>query len=181
MILRFFRKDSSAEAVSALYARATAAARAPGLYLALGLPDTLEGRFEALLLHVVLVLRALRRLPPPADDVARDLTDAFFGDLDGTLREMGVGDVAVPKRMTSLAAAFYGRAEAYDRALAAGDRAALAASLARNALGREAPAFALARYVEEADRAAAAQSLEDLFRDGPAFPPPDRFAAGDAP
>ena len=57
-------------------------------------------------LHVILVLRALRDLPPPADDVAKDLTDAFFQDIDASLREMGIGDIGVPKRMKKLAARF---------------------------------------------------------------------------
>jgi cytochrome b pre-mRNA-processing protein 3 len=181
LILRLFRKDTNNEAVGGLYARAAAAARAPALYLSLGVPDTLEGRFEALSLHVVLILRALRRLPPPAGDVATDLTDRLFSELDGSLREMGVSDTSVPKRMKNLAGAFYGRAEAYDSALAAGDRAALAGSLARNVLGREAPALPLARYVEEADLALMAQSLDDLFRNGPDFPRPDRFPPEDTP
>ena len=74
-------------------------------------------------LHTILVLRALRELPPPADEVAKDLTDAFFQDLDASLREMGVGDTVVPKRMKKLAAAFYGRAHAYDAASRRGRRA----------------------------------------------------------
>ena len=181
MILRLFGKDPRREAIAALYGRVAAASRAPGLYLQLGVPDTVEGRFESLSLHVMLVLRALRVLPPPADEVARDLADALFRDLDAALREMGVGDTSVPKRMKTLAEAFYGRARAYDAPLDAGDAKGLSESLGRNVLGREGPADRLAHYALEADRRLRMQDLDGLLRDGPQFPDPDAVAREDTP
>jgi cytochrome b pre-mRNA-processing protein 3 len=181
MILRLFGKDPRREAIAALYGRVAAASRAPGLYLQFGVPDTVEGRFESLSLHVMLVLRALRVLPPPADEVARDLADALFRDLDAALREMGVGDTSVPKRMKTLAEAFYGRARAYDAPLDAGDAKDLSESLGRNVLGREGPADPLARYALEADRRLRMQDLDGLLRDGPQFPDPDAVAREDTP
>ena len=131
VIFSLFRKDPRRVAIAALYARIATASRAPGLYAALDIPDTLEGRFESLSLHMVLSLRALRNLPAPADDVAKDLTDAFFQDMDASLREMGVGDTVVPKRMKKVAESFFGRALTYDPALNGDDEAALAEALGR--------------------------------------------------
>src|SRR5918995_2014863 len=175
MIFSLFRKDPRAQLVEGLHRRIDDAVREPALYLRLGVPDTPEGRFEALALHLVLVLRALRRLPPPANDVAQDLVDAFFRQLDASLREMGVGDVGVPKRMKRLAQAFFGRAAAYDRALDEGDRDALAIALGRNVLGGD-TASGLAAYALAADRKLAGRDLDALLSRGVPFPPPERFA-----
>nr|WP_205789768.1 ubiquinol-cytochrome C chaperone family protein [Microvirga makkahensis] len=162
-------------AIATLYARIADASRRPGLYAALGIPDSLEGRFESLSLHMVLSLRTLRELPPPADEVAKDLTDAFFRDMDASLREMGVGDTVVPKRMKKVAAAFYGRAQAYDPALTSADVAELAEALGRNALGSDAPAMMLARYALAADKGLKGVTLDVLLESGPAFPAPEAF------
>ncbi|GJD53441.1 hypothetical protein OPKNFCMD_6216 [Methylobacterium crusticola] len=175
----FRREDARRRAIEALHIRINAAARVPALYLDLGVPDTVEGRFEALCLHVWLVLRHLRRLPAPAADVAQDLVNSVFAQLDSSLRELGVGDMGVAKRMKKLAQAFYGRAAAHDAALDAGDRPALAAALARNVLGRDEPAAAggLAAYVAAADAALAGVGLDAMMAEGPLLPDPAAFAA----
>jgi len=180
MILSLFRRDPRRTLIVTLYARVAGAARAPGLYAALGVPDTVEGRFEALSLHVMLALRALRAAPPPADEVAGQLAEAFFRDMDAVLRESGVADAKVPKRMKTLAEAFYGRARAYDGPLDARDESALGEALARNATAG-APADGLARYALAADRVLRAQGLDELVRAGPRFPAPESFAAGGRP
>lgn len=176
MIFRLFRKDPQRILIASLYKRVAEASRVPGLYAGLGIPDTLEGRFESLSLHMVLTLRALRLLPPPADDLAKDLTDAFFQDLDASLREMGAGDTVVPKRMKKLASSFYGRAHAYDAPLDRKDEAALALALGRNALGSDAPASPLARYALTADLDLKQADLASLLERGPVFPNPEAFA-----
>lgn len=173
MILGFFRPDSR-PAVETLYRRIAAASRHPALYLHLGVPDTLEGRFEALTLHMVLVLRALRRLPAPANEVAQELVDLMFRQLDVSLREMGVGDTMVPKRMKTLAQAFYGRAQAYDSALESPDRSKLAETLGRNIREGGRPAEGLARYVMASEADLGASRLDRLLNEGPAFPPPEK-------
>jgi cytochrome b pre-mRNA-processing protein 3 len=173
MIFGLFRGNRRRIVVATLYERVAAAARSPGLYERLGVPDTLEGRFEALTLHVVLTVRALQRLPSPAHDVAADLTDAFFRDLDSSLRGMGIGDVSVPKKMKRLAEAFFGRVRAYGGPLDAGDEASLAAALGRNVRGDEAPAPDLARYALAAERGLSVLDLSALLDDGPRFPQPD--------
>lgn len=178
MILGLFsRSEARRRTIETLRLRTSEAARAPGLYLALGAPDTIEGRFETLCLHVVLVLRRLRQLPAPADEVGQEFVDAVFAQLDAALRESGVGDLGVPKRMKKLAAAFYGRARGYDAALDAGDEPALAESLARNVLGvPEAAAGApLAHYVMATSRDLEASDLDRLLGQGPRFPAPEAF------
>ena len=172
MIGRLFGRTSPRERmIRDLHVRINAAARAPALYTALGVPDTVEGRFECLSLHVILVLRRLNRLPDPAADVAQDLINAVFLQLDSSLRESGIGDFGVPKRMKKLGSAFYGLAAGYDAALDAGDPSALAGALARNVLGVEAAtdAAGLARYVMASDRALAALDLATLMEAGPRF------------
>jgi len=171
-----FRRDPRRAIIARLYERVATASRQPGLYLELRVPDTLEGRFEALALHMVLALRALRAMQAPADEVAKDLTDAFFRDLDASLREMGVGDTSVPKRMKTLGEAFFGRAHAYDAALNAGDAEALAVALGRNVTGSAAPAHPLARYAVAADGAFKSLSLETVLDQGFSFPSPGTFA-----
>lgn len=176
-LFNLFRPNARRIAVATLYKQVADAAREPALYARLGVPDTLEGRFEALALHMILMLRGLRGKPQPADDLARELSEAFFRDLDASLREMGVGDTKVPKRMKTLASAFYGRASAYDPVLDRADEAELAATLGRNALGSDAPATALARYALAADRALKATPLDMVLRQGPPFPSPETVLA----
>src|ERR1700722_5951612 len=94
----------------ALHDGAVAQARAPALYAAMGAPDTTEGRFELLVLHLVLLIERLEHDGEQAASQA--VFDVFVSDLDGALREMGVGDLAVPRRMKNLIAIFYGRARA---------------------------------------------------------------------
>lgn len=144
-LLRRRRDDGT----GALYAAIVAQARRPVFYVDLAVPDTVEGRFELMVLHCGLVVARLGR-----DDATREtgtrLAEAFFDDMDRTLRETGVGDVTVPRKMKKIASAFYGRLTAYE---AAGDRAALAEALARNVYDGAAPAGAaeaLATYVEAA-------------------------------
>ncbi len=125
-------------------------AREPLFYRDLGVPDTVDGRFDLLVLHLWMVLR---RIKPTQDgaDLSQALFDHFCDDMDANLREMGVGDLAVPKRMQAFGEAFYGRAAAYDLALASG-REPLAQALCKNILNGEGIATArrLAIYAETA-------------------------------
>jgi cytochrome b pre-mRNA-processing protein 3 len=113
-----FRLRSRSSAGRALCDSAVAQARAPALYARLGAPDTIEGRFELLTLHVILLVEALRPRGEAAGPTSQVLFDAYLADLDGALREMGVGDLSVGKRMRELGQAFYGRAAAYRQAFA---------------------------------------------------------------
>src|SRR6201996_3923019 len=122
-----------------LYAAAVAQARQPGLYEPLGAPDTPEGRFELYTLHVVLILRRLKRQGPQAAETAQGLFDAYLRGLDDGLREMGVGDLSVGKKMRKLGEAFYGRAKAYDDALAEPDPAPAVRALVARTLYADLP------------------------------------------
>src|SRR4051812_46321929 len=148
---KHFRKPPSPPAtIEAIYGMIVAQAREPAFYAAFGVPDTVDGRFDMLLLHLWMVLRRLLR-SGDGGELSQMLFDHFCADMDGNLREMGVGDLTVPKRMQKFGEAFYGRSMAYDTALAAG-AAALAEALCKNVLNSRdaAQARRLARYVEAA-------------------------------
>jgi cytochrome b pre-mRNA-processing protein 3 len=115
-----------------LYTAAVAAAREPALYQSLGVADTLDGRFDLVCLHAYLLVRRLQREAEPGPALAQAVFDAMFSDMDVSLREMGVGDLSVGRRVRAMWEAFNGRAHAYDAALVAGDSAALEAALVRN-------------------------------------------------
>jgi cytochrome b pre-mRNA-processing protein 3 len=180
-MLRLFRKSPRRQVIETLYQRIAAASRAPFLYVDLGVPDTVEGRFEAVTLHVTLVLRRLRELPSPADQVAQDLVDCFFRHLDASLRELAVGDLAVPRRMKTLGEAFTGRSRAYDEALNERDGDGLAKALARNVLGTGEPAHDLASYVRESESELTSVDLNGLLRKGPRFAEAPAGRQGDPP
>ena len=164
-VKRWFRPDPVREAGAALYTDCVRAARAPALYADLGVPDTQEGRLDLLMLHVFLVTRRLRGEDGP---LGQAVFDAMTRDLDDTYREEGYGDAKVARYVRTAAEQFYGRGQAYERALTEGDDAALADALARNAYADEgADAKGLAAYARRA-----AESLDaDALRAGrAAFP-----------
>jgi cytochrome b pre-mRNA-processing protein 3 len=132
------------------------------LYRSMGASDTVEGRFELLTLHVVLLLDRLKAQP----DLRQALFDTYVSYLDGALREMGVGDLAVPKRMKALAAAFYGRARAFEEAFVAlPDETQLRDVLARTILCGQAGADVepLTAYTAGARDRLAGIGLDRLF------------------
>lgn len=163
MIVNLFRKDLKNEPIEALYRRVVEASRRPHLYESLGIPDTAEGRFESLTLHAVLVLRRLKALPAPADDVGQSFVDVLFRELDAALRVLGVGDLSVGKRIKKLAQAFYGRAASYEAALAASIGEALEEALVRNVLGENGRPAELAADIRHLDATLATWSLDDLL------------------
>jgi cytochrome b pre-mRNA-processing protein 3 len=136
--------------IEAIYGMIVAQARLPAFYQRYGVPDTVNGRFDMVLLHLWLILRRLQTCGKGAA-LSQALFDRFCSDMDANLREMGVGDLTVPKRMVKFAEAFYGRTAAYDAALQAGGDD-LARALARNVLldADAARAEPLAAYVRAA-------------------------------
>lgn len=181
MIFGLFGKRASRRSpVDTLFARVAEASRLPALYIEGGIPDSFEGRFESLTLHVFLVLRRLRELPPPAAELAQEFVDACFAYLELGFRNGGVSDIAVPKKMKKIGQMFYGRVQAYEAALATSGPGALAEALGRNACAAEA-APALAAYMLTAQEQLASAGLDDILsRDDlfPAFVAPE--AAHDA-
>ena len=126
-------------AAGGLYVALVEQARRPEIFLACGIPDTPEGRFEMVLLHAFVVMHRLKQDRPVAGLLAQDLFDLMFDDMDQNLREMGVGDLSVGKKVKRMARAFYGRIVAYEKAIDAQDDAILAAALTRNLYGGRPP------------------------------------------
>ena len=115
-----------------LYSAAIAVARRPVFYRDFGVQDSVDGRFDALSLVVILVMRQLKNCGDAGKEISQQLFDSMFADMDLSLREMGAGDIGVSKRVRIMAEAFMGRLEAYVTALDSDDPAALAAALQRN-------------------------------------------------
>jgi cytochrome b pre-mRNA-processing protein 3 len=149
-----------------LYESIVERARQPVFYTGFGVCDSVEGRFELYSLHVILLLHRLKGQGPQAADVAQILFDIFIGQLDHALREIGVGDLSVAKKMRKLGEAFYGRAKSYDAALDAEDGAELEALIGRTVFegaGEAGRVGALAAYVRRVQAALAAEPLETLL------------------
>jgi cytochrome b pre-mRNA-processing protein 3 len=190
MILPGFRRRSQARIIAALYGAVVAQARSPVFYADYGVPDTVEGRFDLIVLHLVLLLRRLGQETGKETDpgkslgqnlgqsLGQDLFDEFCRDLDANLREMGVGDLAVPKRMQRFAEAFYGRQSVYGEALAAADRGDFEKALARNIYqGSEGDdAARLAQYARAVVADLDAQRDDALNRGDVTFVSPKAFA-----
>jgi len=135
VLSRLFKAKRPGEAVAAsLYRSVVAQARQPVFYADFGVPDSVDGRFELLALHMFFVLHRLKSGDAAAAELAQVLFDTMFGDMDQTLREMGAGDLGVGKRVRAMAEGLYGRMAAYEAGLA-GDDATLAAALRRNLYG----------------------------------------------
>ena len=151
-----------------------AQARLPGFYRDYAVPDTINGRFDLIVLHLALLLDRLGE-DAALRGLGQGVFDRFCRDMDHNLREMGVGDLAVPKEMQRMGEAFYGRAQAYRAALAAPGNDALVGALARNIYGGTEPAQAgpLAAYMREAVRELKALGAAELLAGQLRFPAPD--------
>jgi cytochrome b pre-mRNA-processing protein 3 len=158
-----------------LYGTAVAAAREPYLFTKHGVPDTLDGRFDLIGLYAFLLINRLRFLPEPGPAVAQAVFDAMFSDMDLALREMGVGDLSVGRRVRAMWEAFHGRARAYEQALGSEDADALPEALARNVWRGAAPpgeaAAALARLVRAQHQHLASLDAAKLFAGDASFLP----------
>ncbi len=159
-----------------LYGQAVRAARQPYFFADLAVPDTLDGRFDVVGLYVALLIRRLHRdADPRGAKLAQAVFDAMFADMDTNLREMGVGDMSISRRVKNMWEAFHGRAKAYEAPLEAADAAALAAALARNVWRGAVPEddarpARLAAVALDADRALAAQQIDALLAGRAQFP-----------
>jgi cytochrome b pre-mRNA-processing protein 3 len=175
MILKRFCASFDSQSIRDLYGAIVAQARSAGFYTDYGVPDTVLGRFDLIVLHLVLVLARLEQDRATSRGVGQKLFDLFCSDLDANLREMGVGDLAVPKRMRDFGEAFYGRQTAYTAALAAPDGQELEKALARNifhGVDGDGPRR-LARYARALWRAIEVHDEAALLRGVIAFPKPE--------
>ena len=155
------------EAVTSTYIALVAAARNPFFYTALKVPDTLDGRFDLIVLHLFLLQHRLVTPKTPANETfAQFLSEAFFADMDSSLREIGVADTGVSHRIKKMGKAYHGRLQAYSAAL--GDATALRSALVRNLYGtvQEGDVNALDRlatYVEKTSAALAATDAATIL------------------
>ncbi len=164
----FFIRSVVPQGIVGLYTACVMQARQPDFYLA-GVPDTVDGRFDLIILHIYLVMNKLQG----RDEDKQQLFDLMFSDMDRSLREMGVGDMSIRKKMRPMISAFYGRATAYDDALA-GDDVVLAEVIQRNVFGSVAAnadsVQALVAYVRQAVIELTGQNADDLVAGKVRFP-----------
>lgn len=158
-ILKWRHRFDPTNNIEAIYGAVVAQARLPDFYADCGVPDTPEGRFDMIVLHLFLLLRRMQMPALEKTGVPRALFDRFCVDLDANLREMGVGDLSIPRRMQKFAEAFYGRSKVYARALEAGDRTGASIAIARNILAQDFPTAGARRMADYMFKAAA--MLED--------------------
>lgn len=174
-----FRKPGLAQrgTIEAIYGMIVTQAREPLFYRDLGVPDTVNGRFDLLLMHLWLVLRQLKSAGK-GRELSQALFDHFCNDMDDNLRELGVSDLKVPKRMQAFGEAFYGRTSAYDLALTEGHEA-LAQALSKNVLNGEKieQARRLAAYAEAVMTALANEGEAALLGGTFRFPSPGQADA----
>ena len=156
-----------------LYGAIVAQARLPVFYQDLGVPDTLDGRFLMLSLHLFTVLHRLKEEGPAAAGLAQELSDRFSADMETVLREIGVGDLSIPKKVRGLAALSAALLQAFEEAVAAGDEAvaaAIAKVLPLEAGPSEAASGRLAHYLKGVVRQVEAQSFAALSAGEVRFP-----------
>ncbi len=169
-MLRLFRRRPEDNAALSLYRSLVEKARTPAFYSELGVPDTVDGRFDMIVIHAMLVLRRLRGGGARAEAVGQALFDLMFKDMDQSLRELGVGDMSVGKHIKRMAKAFYGRATMHETgletAIANGDARILESALTDTLFRRKEPVpaalHAIAAYIQRADRHVQAQALDAL-------------------
>ncbi len=175
MLKRFLRKPGFSDEGLELYQAIVAQGRLPVFYSDLSVPDSVDGRFDLITLHIFLALRRLKREGAVAEALGQDLTEIFFADMDLNLRELGASDIGVGRRVKRMIEGFYGRALAYEAALdGQGDR--LEEVLARNLYGttevQEAVLVDLATYVRGADSHLLGLVWADLSKGRIDFPQP---------
>ncbi|PHS28329.1 MAG: ubiquinol-cytochrome C chaperone [Robiginitomaculum sp.] len=170
---RLFRKKRARAKGRWLYELALSASRYKEFYVKGAVPDTVDGRFDLLVIHVWLLIRRLNALE--VQPLGQDVFDAMFVDMDNALRELGISDTALGKRIKDMAKVFYGRAEVYNTALDEGDDKALGTALVRNVFENVERASGhgadLARHMQRIEHSLAEQSLESLLKNGPCYPP----------
>lgn len=166
MLFRLFKGRRWTDAANAIYGSIVRQSRRTEFYTDLGVADTVDGRFDMIVLHAALVIRRLTAAGGAGPRVAQKVFDVMFLDMDHSLREMGVGDLSVGKHVKGMAKAFYGRAAAYEQGLAE-DPALLKQALRRNLYRKTEPTDAqvevMCAYVSRQAAALDGQSLESLL------------------
>jgi cytochrome b pre-mRNA-processing protein 3 len=170
-----FRRQPLRDAADRAYGAIVGQARLPEFFTALGVPDTLDGRFELICLHAFLFLRRLKTEGAAAASLGQRIVDTMFSDFDRSLREIGTGDLSVGRQVKRMAEAFYGRIRAYEDGLA-GDDEALRAALQRNVYGTASATpvqlTRIAAYLRDETEGLAAQPASSLLAGEIAFRTP---------
>lgn len=176
MLTRLFDLMRSPQRPARLYETIVAQARQPDFYGVGRVPDSVDGRFEMIVLHLIPVLDRLHKAGEEARAGGQALFDLFFRDMDQSLREMGTGDLVVPKRIRRMAENVYGHAAVYRRLLEDDDKAGLADAIARNVpMEEEAFAAPLAGYLQAVHRVLGDVDVDEVLRGGVRWPaPPSR-------
>lgn len=166
MLERLWRRSQIEQRADALYSRAVEQARQPAFYTAMGVPDTVDGRFDMIALHVFLILHRLKQENTRTRVIAQALFDAMFTDMDRGLREMGAGDLGVGRRVKVMARAFYGRVAAYEQGLKSTnpdlDEAVLR-NIFRGGETNRAHAISISSYLREQADALDGQAVDALL------------------
>ncbi|POF28940.1 ubiquinol-cytochrome C chaperone family protein [Roseibium marinum] len=165
MIFGLFRRRNR-DAEHKVYCEIVAQARQPVFYSGFHVPDTIDGRFDLIVAHAVLYFRRMRGEGKAVFEFTQYVFDLFFQDMDASLREMGVSDTRVPKKVKVMGEAFYGRADVYNPAIDSGNVEELAAALGRNVYPDNPEPIAqtrLAHYILESANRLGAQTVEDLM------------------
>lgn len=175
MLSTLFKSRPARAAGEALYGSIAAQSREPGFYLALGVPDRIDARFELYSLHLAIVLERLAGQGEEAEEIAQAALDAYVRSLDDVLREVGIGDLSMAKKMKAVASLLMGRLKGVRDALSPPDEKALAQFIGRTVYaeaGESADPAPLAAYVVHAYAALAGQPLKDILLGRPAWPKP---------
>lgn len=164
MILSLFRKNTATEPVYAIYRAIVAQSRQPVFYAEWQVPDTVTGRFDMISLHLALLFRRLRSETGPQKNFSQAVFDLFFSDMDRSLREMGVGDLGVPKKIQKMGNIFFGLLAALNEAMDRKDVTAVEAVLSRNIFNGEfgPHIHALAEYMLAKDAVLATQPADAI-------------------
>ena len=182
ILARLFGRGSAAGTSRTVYERIVAQARQPAFYADLGVPDTPEGRFEMLTLHLFLVLHRLKRERADAGALGQRLADHLVADLDANLREMGAGDLGVGRRVKRMAGALYGRIAAYEAGLDRGE-AELKRIIRQTVFATTEPTeeqiAAVVRYLLVGRDLLAGRAASDLGRGAIDFPTPEPAIGAD--
>ena len=166
MIFSLFRKETEQEkSANLLYEAIVAQARQPVFYIDYQVEDNVTGRFELIVLHAYMLFHRLKDEDQRAKDLSQAVFDRFFEDMDHSLREIGIGDLSVPKKIKKMAQLFYGNVKAYDKSRETGDEA-FAEALSRNIYpsseGTHEKAGALVLYVKACTEALTDQTVEQF-------------------
>ncbi len=176
-ILQWYRdRKVRKEAAARLYEMVAVQSRSPVFYERLGVADTIDGRYDLLMLHIFLIMDRLNMLGPEAVKLSQDVFDKTFRTVELHLREMGIGDLGIPKHIKKMMKAFNGRAHSYHEALAAHNADALQLALTRNVYRTEGESippgvFELTDYVLSTRHGFEAMGL-DQFESGQIWFPP---------